>query len=145
MHVQVRSVVLFACKESKGVRNILGVDTSSVVTDTSYPARCPLPNYDESRSTPSQEPVGGGRDAAGKSAISTEQATVALISLAIADREDRLKLVVANQTGKTPIRRSEAILADVGLSFGQIAAITGKPYKVVEGLVRRNRVCPAPW
>ncbi len=48
-------------------------------------------------------------------------------------------LVVANQTGKTPIRRSEAILADVGLSFGQIAAITGKPYKVVEGLVRRDR------
>src|SRR5260370_29508055 len=93
----------------------------------------------KSKSPPIQEPVGLGRDGAGKSAISAEQAAVALLSLAIADREDRLKLLVASQPGKAPIRRSEAILADVGLSLGQIAAVTGKPYKVVEGLVRRDR------
>ena|SRR6266571_6092831 len=93
----------------------------------------------QTRSTPIQESAGSGRDAAGKSAISAEQATVALLGLAVADREDRLKLVVASQPGKPPIRRSEAILADLGLSLGQIAAVTGKPYKVVEGLVRRDR------
>lgn len=54
-----------------------------------------------------------------------------ILALLIAEREDRL--------GDEPMRRTEVVLADAGISMGQIARLTGKKYETVKTTLRRAR------
>jgi DNA-directed RNA polymerase specialized sigma24 family protein len=55
-----------------------------------------------------------------------------ILALLIAEREERL-----NEKGE--VRKTEVILADAGLSIGEIAALAGKNYDAVKMTIRRGR------
>lgn len=60
----------------------------------------------------------------------------ALVALQLADRQDR-------HTSETP-RPAEVILADVGISLGEIALLTGRKYETVQTTIRRARAGDKP-
>ncbi len=85
---------------------------------------------------------GTGQDGASNdgTGVDANRAIVGLLALAVADREERLVRGDSSRPdSKFPARRSEAVLADAGLSTTEIARVTGKDYAVVQGLVRRDR------
>lgn len=62
----------------------------------------------------------------------TEKVMVGLLAMICADREERLN---AGAVGRKP----EVILAEAGLSVGDIARVTGRKYNTVKTIVRRGR------
>ncbi|MCU1484942.1 MAG: hypothetical protein JWN67_1688 [Actinomycetia bacterium] len=64
--------------------------------------------------------------------IPSEVATGALLVLLIAEREERL-------WPERPRRPTELLLADAGLSLGEIAQVTGRKYEAVKATIRRAR------
>jgi DNA-directed RNA polymerase specialized sigma24 family protein len=63
---------------------------------------------------------------------STDRALTALVALLAADRDDR---VIEGRTGE----RSEYVLEDAGLTYQEIAALTGKKTENVRGTLRRRK------
>jgi DNA-directed RNA polymerase specialized sigma24 family protein len=63
--------------------------------------------------------------------LDLETAINALLALTVADREARVD--------DTPLRRSELVLANAGLSYSQISRLTGRNYETVKTAVRRAR------
>jgi DNA-directed RNA polymerase specialized sigma24 family protein len=59
----------------------------------------------------------------------------ALVALLAADPDER--------ADGTPVRRSEAVLADAGCSYQEIARLTGKKTEAVRSALRRARQTPA--
>ena len=59
-------------------------------------------------------------------------ALTALLALAAAARDDAV-------TAPEDRRRTEVVLADAGLTLGQIAAVTGRKYETVKTTLRRAR------
>ncbi len=68
---------------------------------------------------------------AAPSAISVEKALAGILAVLVADRDDRL-------TQRDP-RSTDVVLADAGLSYGEVAQLTGRPYETVKSAVRRSR------
>lgn len=64
--------------------------------------------------------------------ISLEDAIVALLTLAVAEREERLNSDLAD-------RKTESLLAEAGLSYGQIATVIGKKPDAVRKTVTRAK------
>jgi DNA-directed RNA polymerase specialized sigma24 family protein len=64
--------------------------------------------------------------------ISPEKAIVALLALAVAEREERIDPDLVG-------RKTETILAEAGLSYGQISAVTGKKPDAVRMAVTRAK------
>jgi hypothetical protein len=62
--------------------------------------------------------------------IEPNKSMAGVLAILIADREERM--------GADP-RKTEVILADAGLSHGDIAAVTGKQYAAVRMAVNRSR------
>jgi DNA-directed RNA polymerase specialized sigma24 family protein len=65
-------------------------------------------------------------------AVETSQVLLAILALTVADREDRA-------VDRTPSRRTEVVLAELGLPLTVIARLTGKNYEAVKASVRRAR------
>ena len=63
--------------------------------------------------------------------LSADQAAVASLALQIADRDQAL-------FGADP-KRTEVVLAEVGLSIKDIARLTGRNYDTVKTAIRRAR------
>ena len=74
---------------------------------------------------------GMARDAA-PPVLGIDRALTALLALQAAEREDRLN-------PDAPPRRTEVVLVDSGLNYGEVAQITGKTYEGVKTTVRRAR------
>jgi hypothetical protein len=83
-----------------------------------------------------------GQDGAGSGGVGVDadKAIVALLGLAVADREERLtRSGPARADSQAPARRSEALLADAGLSVSEITQVTGKDYEAVKWVLRQDR------
>src|SRR4051794_39768785 len=66
-----------------------------------------------------------------REALSAEQALNAIVSLLVAEREERL--------GRIEPVATELVLADSGLEYGAIAGVTGRGYNTVKSAVTRGR------
>jgi DNA-directed RNA polymerase specialized sigma24 family protein len=64
--------------------------------------------------------------------ISLEEAITALLRLAVAEREERINPELAE-------RKTEILLDEVGLSYGQIATLVGKKPDAVRKTVARAK------
>ncbi len=65
-------------------------------------------------------------------AIDPNRVMLGLLAIQIAEREERIG-------GDVSPRRTEAVLADAGLTLAEIAALTNKNYDTVKTTVRRAR------
>lgn len=63
--------------------------------------------------------------------LELQQAAKGILALMVAERDERLN--------GGEVRRTEVILAEAGLSLGEIAGITGRKYETVKTIVRRSR------
>jgi DNA-directed RNA polymerase specialized sigma24 family protein len=64
--------------------------------------------------------------------IGGDKALAGVLALLVAEREARLN-------DKSEPRKTEVVLADAGLDYAEIAAVTGKNYDAVKQAVRRGR------
>jgi DNA-directed RNA polymerase specialized sigma24 family protein len=64
--------------------------------------------------------------------IELDRVVTASLALQIAEREERT-------SDPADHRRTELILADAGLTLGEIAALTGRNYETVKAAIRRAR------
>ena len=69
---------------------------------------------------------------AAEESLTLDRTLRALLALQVADREDRLNT-------DSPPRKTEFVLVEAGLTLGEVARLTGKPYETVKGTVRRAR------
>lgn len=71
---------------------------------------------------------------AGANGTGDSRSLAALVALLAADRDER--------ADGTPPRRSEAVLADAGFSYQEIARLTGKNSEAVRSALRRAKAAP---
>jgi DNA-directed RNA polymerase specialized sigma24 family protein len=64
--------------------------------------------------------------------LDSDKALAGILAVLAANREDRLN-------DRAEPRRTEVVLADAGLDYGEIATLTGKNYEAVKAAVRRSR------
>jgi DNA-directed RNA polymerase specialized sigma24 family protein len=64
--------------------------------------------------------------------LDQSKAITGMLALLVAEREERIN-------DRSEPRKTEVILADAGLSIGEIASLTGKNYDTVKTTIRRGR------
>ena len=84
-----------------------------------------MPNQTKSNATISSSPT----------PLSLEETMTAILAILVAEREERL-----GRGGGAP---TELLLSDVGLDYGAISRVIGRPYKTVQTTIRRAREAQA--
>lgn len=64
--------------------------------------------------------------------LDSDKALTGILAVLVADREERL-------SDRSEPRKTEVVLAEAGLNYAEIAALTGKKYEAVKMSIRRSR------